>query len=388
MARRLRSEFEGVKRLKTLGHLFKVIVQLVHLGGLVTLASARRVARFVRRLEIHRTKMAPLALEAARPIEAEPCPVPFPDGAEPQAHPYRAAALEGSALAQNDRLEAWAKEAFAHWVKGLPSARRDAAALRGVTAQVRLIGRLVSTLEVRRLAWQKAPYEGPERAHGAAIDAGKLDPFDPPTEVRQRSRYVSLCRACSGAGQLDCPKCDGVGRFFCIVCEGDGLDAQGMPLKCQKCRGKGSSPCQQCNEGKLDCASCDRCGRLEHWLEAEVGPRRHHLRVCMDGSLPLLWWTREQATDEEIARDATTVCAVTRDRALEESDLPAEVPEAWSKAHWPAMSPRLDRGERIATQTFTLLQAPVVELTCVFGNKRRTISFEGSRRLMPPASAD
>ena len=114
---------------------------------------------------------------------------------------------------------------------------------------------------------------------GTGIDLAGLDAYNPPSDLRSRSRYLELCRRCGGDGRIECPACGGASRVTCIACAGagkiHGLTANGARrlLNCKTCKGKSTMACGACAKGQVDCASCERSGRIEHWLEVEGGPR-------------------------------------------------------------------------------------------------------------------
>lgn len=132
-------------------------------------------------------------------------------------------------------------------------------------------------------------------------------------------------------------------------------------------------------------------GRLITRFAPGGGPRRQCVQVApaRDTKRGFAWAHRDLvATHEEISRDATIVCEVSRERLLEANDLPPEVPASWRKAHWPRIQPRLEPGEHVLSQTFTFIAVPTVEVVYCVGPHLQTIAFEGRRMLAPPASED
>lgn len=132
--------------------------------------------------------------------------------------------------------------------------------------------------------------------------------------------------------------------------------------------------------------------RIEGRRPAVEGGRRDTaIQVAPAGGITGAFaWGREgvACSEEELTRDADLVCTVTRGRALEPGDLPSEIPASWLESHWAGLQVRLSPGERIVSQSFTLLKVPSVEVTYAVGEQRQTISFEGMRLLAPPRWKD
>jgi hypothetical protein len=288
---------------------------------------------------------------------------------------------------------------FAAWARQLPSAPSDPSdAIRGLALRTRLIGRLTTKLDGRRFVWRSGPFRGRDRNTSAtAIDPSNLDPYNPPSDLRSRSGYVSLCRSCGGDGRIECTSCGGAARVTCIACNGagkvDGVTKSGARrlLNCKTCKGKASLACGSCSRGKVDCGACQQSGRVEHWLEVEGGPRNGDVQVEPDGDVTRAFvWGKDGvvATHDEIVRDARIVCSVTHDRQLRPDDLPPEVPSEWRDSYWQPIQARLQPGERVVSQTFTLLEVPSVEVTYAVGRETQAIELEGLRLLAPPVSAD
>jgi hypothetical protein len=358
---------------------YVVIVGVVALVGWLVAIAARREAR----------SPAPQLVAAAAP-----------SAAMPPASPYHVVLpVEPGAFDAPRRLEEAVTSMFCAWARQLPKAPSDPReTLRGLDLRKRLIGRLTTKLDGRRFAWRAAPYTGRERTiRGTPIEPAGLDPYNPPSDLRTRSQYLDLCRRCGGGGRIECVACGGASRLTCVACAGagkvHGLTANGARrlLNCKTCKGKATSPCAGCTKGQRDCPSCARSGRIEHWLEVEGGPRDGDIQVEPDGNVTRAFpWGKDgvPASDEEIRKDARVVCTVSKDRLLATEDLPREVSDDWRRAHWQAIQPRLQPGERVISQTFALLEVPAVEATYVVGSESQSIEFEGLRLLAPPISAD
>ena len=295
-------------------------------------------------------------------------------------------------------IESTTAEVFRAWARQLPKAPTDPRdTLRRTTVRTRLIGRLTTKLDGRRYAWRSAPYRGRDRMAGVPMDPANLDPYNPPHDLRVRSGYLSLCRGCGGDGRLVCTACGGSARTICVDCAGagkvHGVTANGARrlLNCKSCKGKASRACGGCSKGQIDCSSCALTGRVDHWLEVEGGPRDGDVQVEPDGDVTRAFvWGKDgvQSSHEEIVKDAKVVCAVNQDRLLTLEDLPVEVPSEWRSAYWQGIQARIQPGERIVSQTFTLLEVPAVEVTYAVGSESQMISFEGLRMLAPPVTSD
>lgn len=301
-------------------------------------------------------------------------------------------------FADRAALEAAASVTFAAWVRRLPSAPADPTdTVRSLHLHRHLIGRLTTRLDGRRFGWKSAPYRGRDRMLGTAIALDGLDPHHPPNDLRIRSSHLTLCKSCGGDGRLTCESCAGAARVTCNACHGEGkvmgVTANGAhrKLNCKTCKGKASFICHACNKGQIDCSSCAQSGRLENWLEVEGGARDGDVQVEPDGDVTRAFtWGKDgvQASHDEISRDARVVSAVSRDRLLTLEDLPRDVPAEWRDAHWHGIQARLQPGERVIGQSFTLLEVPSIEVAYAVGNEVQSVGFEGLRMLAPPASYD
>ncbi|HVK84460.1 MAG TPA: hypothetical protein VM513_10160 [Kofleriaceae bacterium] len=323
-----------------------------------------------------------------------------PSSAAPPSHQYLAVVPVDAAVFDDARaLSAQARVVFNAWASQLPKAPRDAAStLRGMALRRRLIGRFTSRLDGRRFVWRASPYRGGNRNVGVpTLDVTRLDPYAPPPDLRSRSSYLELCHICAGDGRCECISCGASGRVICAACVGagkvHGIAKNGARrlLNCKDCKGKGGLTCRACAKGHVSCTSCAASGRIERWLDLEGGPREGDIQVEPDGDLTRAFtWGRDgaPATADEIARDARVVAAISQPRQLTLADLPPDVPRAWIDAHWDGIQARLQPGERIVDQTFTLLEVPSVELTYGIGKSAQAIQLEGLRMLAPPVTAD
>jgi hypothetical protein len=339
------------------------------------------------------TEMAPPPQLTAVP--AEPSTASAPQTTYTEVLPVRADVFDDP-----ERTRAAAIQVFSAWASRLPRAPADASGLvRSLRVHRRLIGRLVSRLDGRRYVWRSAPYAGRDRATGRRLDPATLDPYQPPADLRARSRCLSLCDACGGDGRMSCAACGGHGKVTCAGCGGagklPGVTANGARrlLNCKACKGKAALMCTACTRGERDCVACARSGRVEHWLEVEGGPRDGDINVEPDGDVTRAFtWGRDgvPASTGTIACDARVVCEVARDGVLTLDDLPADVPAGWRAAHWASIQGNITAHERVVGQHFMLLEVPSVEV--VYGlarpDEQQTIELEGLRLLAPPPSAD
>jgi hypothetical protein len=297
-------------------------------------------------------------------------------------------------------LESTAKSVFAKWARQLPKAPRDpSTVIQRLALRRRVIGRLTTRLDGRRFVWRSAPYRGRERfVGGRPLDTSSLDAYNPPPDLRSRSSYLSLCQRCGGDGRIECTSCGGAGRVSCASCEGEGKvygfakNGARRLLNCKDCKGKATLLCGGCSKGQVECVSCERTGRLEHWLEVEGGARDADIQVEPDGDQTRAFvWGKDgvPASDEDIVKDARVVCSVSRDRQLGLDDLPTSIPDSWRSAHWQGIQARLQPGERIVAQTLTLLEVPSIEVAYALdGKQAQSIELEGLRLLAPPISTD
>jgi hypothetical protein len=327
---------------------------------------------------------------------------PTPSAAPPPHHQFHAVLPVDRRVfdaANADALEITAKSIFTAWARQLPSAPGDPSdTIKALTRRDRLIGRLTTKLDGRRFGWRSAPYRSRDRMVGfPTINPASLDPYNPPSDLRTRSSYLSLCESCSGDGKLECHRCGGTVRITCDACNGagkvDGVTKSGARrlLNCKTCKGKSTLACKACSKGQIDCDACHRSGRVEHWLELEGGPRDGDVQVEPDGDVTkaFAWGTDGvPATEQQITQDARIVCTVSKARLLGFEDLPSEVPNDWINAHWKNIQAQLQPGERVVAQTFTLLEVPSVEVAYALGRDQQSVELEGLRMLAPPASAD
>ncbi len=327
-------------------------------------------------------------------------PASIPSAAPPPNQQYHVVLPVDPAVFDDTRmLESTASSVFAAWARQLPKAPSDPrGTLRSFTLRKRLIGRLTTKLDGRRFVWKAGPYRGRDRRDsGVPMDPSSLDPYNPPGDLRGRSSYLSLCAGCGGDGRISCTTCGGSSRVVCPACGGAGKvhgttkSGARRLLNCKECKGKASLACDVCSKGTLECSSCQRSGRLEHWLEVEGGPRDGDIQVEPDGDVTRAFvWGKDgvPATHDEIVRDARVVCSVTKRGPLEIDDLPEEVSSEWRRTYWEPIQARLQPGERVVSQTFTFLEVPSIEVTYALGSESQAIELEGLRMLAPPVSSD
>lgn len=70
----------------------------------------------------------------------------------------------------------------------------------------------------------------------------------------------------------DCDRCKNTGVVTCEECDGDGV----IECECRKCGDEHSSTCDQCDDGKANCPSCEHTRRAKpaSFLGAKVDVRR------------------------------------------------------------------------------------------------------------------
>lgn len=307
--------------------------------------------------------------------------------------------VDPAIFASPQRLEEAAIRTFSIWASQLPSAPRNPEdAIKKLTFHRRLIGRLTTRLDGRRFVWRSTGFRGRGGVVGGPpLRPENLDPYNPPEELRSRSRYLSLCTSCHGDGKVECAACGGAAKVSCDACGGagkvEGLTKNNVRrlLNCKTCKGKSTVVCGACTKGALECRACERSGRLEHWLELEGGPRDADVQVEPDGQLTQAFrWGADgvSASDVEVEHDARRICSVTQTRLLTQNDLPHEVPHDWRDNHWAHIQARLHPGERVVEQTFTLLEVPCIEVTYGLDDDTQAITLEGLRMLAPPITSD
>ncbi|MDB4963451.1 MAG: hypothetical protein JWP01_3450, partial [Myxococcales bacterium] len=331
------------------------------------------------------TKRAPVL--AGEPERAAPLPV--------HAEYHSIIPVEPASFANPEDLRTAARHVFNAWVATFPSAPGDASDLvRAVTSQPRLIGRLTTELEGRRFVWRASPKTGRAALGGPPLDPNRLDPWNPPDQLRARSTYFASCWTCGGDGKVSCVPCGGAGRRTCSSCSGSGkyygVTANGAQrmLNCKECRGKGSVSCQACTRGAVECSTCQKAKRLECWLEIDESSRQD-VQVEPDGAMTKAFaWGQDgvRASSADIARDAKVVDSVTHSRSIALSDVPAAVPDGWREHYWSRIQAQIQPGERIRSQTFTLLEVPATTVAFAVGSDVHDVTFEGLRMLAPPAN--
>ncbi len=286
---------------------------------------------------------------------------------------------------------------FAAWAARLPKAPKDASdAVRSLQVRRRLIGRLVTHVEGRRFEWRTAPYGGRERAGAPPVDGSTLDPWHPPDGLKKSSRYIASCWTCHGDGRVVCVKCGGAGRVGCTSCDGSGkyygTTANGAQrlLNCKTCRGKGDVVCGPCTRGQVECPTCHRSKKLEAWLEVDAS-QREDVQIEPDGQVTRAYrWGTDgvSATRTEIERDANVVGEVTHARGVTADEIAKVASDEWVASFYQAIQPAVGPGEKVLSQTFTLLEVPSIDLGYAVGGETQVIELHGRRMLAPPVTTD
>lgn len=97
-----------------------------------------------------------------------------------------------------------------------------------------------------------------------------MDPWAPAAVGDPASGVIITCTECEGAKKTLCACCDGEGRVECDECGGSGrvMGVRG-PRNCPRCRAKGDVKCKECRAGRVECASCEKVGRVKvYWTVA------------------------------------------------------------------------------------------------------------------------
>lgn len=288
---------------------------------------------------------------------------------------------------------------FAAWTQFLPMAPADPSDLiRSLELRVKHIGRLVTEVAERRVAWREVPHSGSSRPTKPKVAAENLDPWSlSPEALRSASYHISSCGPCTGAGKIACPDCSGTTRAACSSCNGEGkaygYAANGAYrlLNCKSCRGKGNVKCTACTKGKIICPTCNESGRSERWLEV-AETIRYDVQIEPDGEMTRAFhWGTDgtPAARAEVEADAKIIVEMAGEGPLSYNDVVQRVAADWLAVNWQRIQPTLGEGERIRRQTFWLLEVPSIELSYSLAATAQTrISFEGRRMLAPPPSID
>lgn len=305
--------------------------------------------------------------------------------------------VEAAAFETRDSAQLAARRCFGAWAAQLPKAPRDPRdAVVDVRVRMKMIGRLVTVLDGRRVVWRAQPKAGRAVVTRAPVSPEQFDPWNPPADLRSRSYYVASCWTCGGDGKVSCVACAGAGRQTCRACDGAcktyGYTSNGQRrlLNCKECRGKGSVVCDGCRRGNVECSTCQAFKRLECWLEVDES-RRIDVQIEPDGAMTKAFeWGQDGvlATDDQVRRDARVMHALELGRAVTPSDLRGQVDETWVAENWSAIQPTVNAGERIRSQTFQLLEVPETAVEYAVGNVRQQVVFEGLRMLAPAVDAD
>jgi hypothetical protein len=317
---------------------------------------------------------------------------PPPESRFHVAHAVDAAVFDHPAQAQ-----AAAVKVFEAWAGRIPRAPKNAHdAIRSLGLRTRLIGRLVTKIEGRRTVVRTAPYGGRGRVGAPPMDRAAIDPWNPPTDLREATRHVASCTGCKGDGRVSCVPCGGAGRVTCRACDGEGkyhgTTASGARrvLNCKTCRGKCNVVCTDCVRGRVECPTCRKTKKLECWFEIDSS-MREDVQIEPDGEITRAYtWGTDgvTASPAEVARDANVVCEVTGPHALRPGELPGAIPPEWLAAHGAAIQPTFQPGEQVRSQTFTLLEVPSIDVTYSVGAEVQTIELHGLRMLAPSLTTD
>ncbi|MEP6859842.1 MAG: hypothetical protein ABJE66_04430 [Deltaproteobacteria bacterium] len=307
------------------------------------------------------------------------------------------APVDPSVFGDSEHVRGAASTVFDAWLDHLPKApKRGADLVRGIDVRRRLIGRMTTELEGRRFAWRATPINGRQTIGAPPMDPGSLDPWKPPPNLKTSSRYVATCWTCHGEGRVVCAACTGAGSTICTSCSGAGkyygTAANGAQrlLNCKTCKGKGSVVCDACTRGAVECATCHKAKKLECWLEIEESSRQD-VQIEPDGEVTKAFpWGHDGviASPEQIAMDASIMGTTERARPLALNDLPASVPTDWRTDYWTKIQAKVQPGERVKSQTFTLLGVPSTEVTYSVLGHHQAVAFEGLRMLAPPPWSD
>ena len=315
----------------------------------------------------------------------------------PQQEFFEITRVDKNAFANPEKTEAAVGSVFAAWAGMIPKVPKDPRQLiTGMQIRDRMIGRLTTRLEGRRVVLRCASYSGRQRVGEPRVDPTTIDAWSPPRNLREESRYIASCATCHGEGRVDCRECLGIGRTTCVECRGAGryirAAANGVErlLNCPRCRGKGDVTCAGCVRGRVNCPVCDKTKRVECWLEVDTSARED-VQVEPDGQITRAFrWGKDGVSAErtEIELDAHVVYEISQSRRLTHPEVQAGVPEDWLAQHGSAIQPSLQSGERIQAQTFVLLSVPSVEVTYATGAEQASVEFHGLRLLAPPAIAE
>jgi hypothetical protein len=296
-----------------------------------------------------------------------------------------------------EAAEAAAIRVFSAWVAMMPKAPKDPREIiTGLQIRHRLIGRLTTHVEGRRVALRCVPYTGRQKVGDPRVDPAGIDPWNPPTDLREASRYLAPCKACGAKGRADCPVCDGSGRMTCSQCGGAGqyrgIAANGAErlLNCRRCRGRGDVACGACVRGRIDCHVCEKAKRVECWLDIDM-VNRQDVQVEPDGAITRAFrWGQDgvAAADTEIQRDAAIVYSVRYNRQITYAEAAQGVPGAWLDQHGAAIQPKLQAGERVQAQALLFLSVPSVEVAYAVGTEQTSVELHGLRLLCPPAISE
>jgi len=315
----------------------------------------------------------------------------------PTSAPYRAILpVDPAVFADDAGAKAIAKRVFEQWVSGLPRApARSVDLVRTVDIRFRQVGRLVTELEGRRVVECCEPALGREPPRPQPFVRESIDPWNPPHDLPRVSRFIAACWTCGASGRVECALCRGAARRPCTGCDGSGkyygqaANGAHRLLNCKTCRGKGDVRCAACTRGKVDCETCRQAKKLTCWLEIRSDVRKD---VCLApegaATLPFSWCRRGAVVaDEQLALDARIVDQLTRTRPLDATELPATVLPEWRGERGPRLQADVQPGERVRSQSFTLLSVPFASVTYAVLGEQHAVALEGLRMLAPTSTA-
>jgi hypothetical protein len=98
--------------------------------------------------------------------------------------------------------------------------------------------------------------------------------------------------------------------------------------------------------------------------------------------------TKALALADQIGLDARTIGSVEKDQPIVLADLPSTVPEDWRRENWQSLETKIEAGERVRSQTFTLLEVPSTEVSYSVLREHGLVAFEGLRMLAPPPGTE
>jgi hypothetical protein len=296
-----------------------------------------------------------------------PAPVETSPAGEPRMEYEPVADVDPSDFQDEERSRRAARIVFSAWARRMPSGPRHADDLvRGIELQQHHIASLDSAIEGRRFVERTAPCRAREMCAPVA-DVSTLDPWNPPADLRVRTRTIAPCSRCSGQGHVACPNCGASGRVACLACSGSGkyygTTANGAHrmLNCKSCKGKGTVSCGSCMKGTAQCPSCEGATKIECWFDVEAWTRTDS-RVHPPG---------ESLADSPVIADLASAGPL----------LPSTIPPAVARDCLDALSFALEPGERVRSQRLVVVDRPSVKVSYVVRDVADSVTFVGPRLL-------